>query len=219
MRGDGRVRARVTAYQKQPHVQAPVLAHQERGCGCDYYAVSLNFSHGYVTERLEADTSDGSPTRFPRTAAIGGRRRVDVRQDEQPGRERGRHALGSAADTLPPVAESPSQNTLLAQLDIGLVPALCCRSRSSEACTDQQRHRGDDQQAHQRLHLNLPGGARCEANSGSNRRQRVHNVEARRPLLRHSHHQIGSAPPALTIFIVNCELTRARPGSSASWFM
>jgi len=43
--------------------------------------------------------------------------------------------------------------------------------------------------------------------------------DSRRPVLRHRHHQIGRAPPALTIFIVNCELTRARPGSSASWFM
>jgi hypothetical protein len=36
---------------------------------------------------------------------------------------------------------------------------------------------------------------------------------------RYARRQIGSVPPALTIFIVNCELTRARPGSSASLFM
>ncbi len=39
------------------------------------------------------------------------------------------------------------------------------------------------------------------------------------PAFRRGTTQIGTPPPRLTIFIVNCEFTRARPGSSASLFM
>jgi hypothetical protein len=86
-----------------------------------------------------------------RALILGGR-------DEQDGTcGLGNDALGSPAYTLAPVAERRlSQNTLLAQLDLGLVAALRCRSRSGEARTDHERHQGDDQQTFQRIHSEPP---------------------------------------------------------------